>query len=664
MEQGLPAGLTAYHHSRLTAYRSPGGAVQAGTTVTLAMDVGGALAEAIVSLRLWLHDREVYLPMERREKEWGARWCISLKMPDRPGLIWYYFRIATGEETLYYGAESGAGRLMHEEPPGYQVTIYEPGFSTPRWFREGIIYQIFPDRFSRAGDPAAGLAYHRGLGRAMRYHEDWCDAPAYLPEPGEEHYSPNDFFGGTLRGIQEQLPYLKSLGVGCLYLNPIFESASNHRYDTADYRRIDPLLGTEEDLRALAEAAREAGIRLMLDGVFSHTGDDSRYFDKYGRYPDDVGAYESAESPYRSWYTFGEYPPAGYKSWWGFPKLPEVDESEPSYAEFICDAERGVLAHWAAHGITSWRLDVADELPDAFIESIRTRLMEIDPESVVIGEVWEDASTKEAYGVRRKYVYGRELTGVMNYPFRDAAAEYFLGRIDAYALNERLQMLRERYPKPFWYACMNLLSTHDSVRAITLLGGAPSRHEMTREEQAVYRLSHEQERLGKARFFMATALQMALPGVPSIYYGDEAGLRGMADPFNRGTYPWGREDLAVREVVRALGRARSTNPALKAGLCTMGALHEDVFAILRQAGPVDAFGAPCAYGGAALLLNRAQEPRVVTLRPELLPEGDALSPLEGEWQDVLSGRTLRAVSGGLMVTMPPLTGMLFLKKES
>ena len=335
-----------------------------------------------------------------------------------------------------------------------------------------------------------GLAEHRALGHRMRIHTNWDEPVAHLPQEGEKEYCPCDFYGGNLWGVIKKLPYLQELGVGCIYLNPVMLSNSNHRYNTLDYLKVDPMLGGDEALRTLAAEAKRRGIRLMLDGVFSHTGDDSLYFDRKGIYG---GACGDPDSPYREWYDFHSYPD-GYRCWWGFLSLPEVKELTPSYMEFI----GGVLEHYAQMGITSWRLDVADELPDEFIAFLREKLKSLDPSGVLVGEVWEDASNKRSPN-RRKYVDGRELDGVMGYPFRDAALDFFRFRTDAEGLCEELWQLMENYPAPFYRASMNILGSHDTARILTALGGAPPRDTLTREEQARFRLSDEAQKLAVQR---------------------------------------------------------------------------------------------------------------------------------------------------------------------
>lgn len=630
-----------FHHSRLLRYRCPQGAAPCGAQVAIRAACSGGLAGAEVVLRLWQDGvGERLVPMAEADGLLRAQ----VTLPDAPCLLWYYFVIHAPEgHTLYYGGSSGGGALYEHEPPAWRITVYDPAFETPSWFTEGIAYQIFPDRFRRSSWEAfyARAQAHRDRGRRLRLHDRWSEEPAYTAAPGSEDYAPDDYFGGDLAGIREKLPYLQSLGVTCLYLNPVFEAASNHRYNTADYLAIDPLLGTEADFAALAADARAHGIRLMLDGVFSHTGSDSRYFDRDGRY-DDVGAFESRESPYYPWYTFSEWP-EHYDCWWNFETLPNVNELEPSYADFIA-GEGGVLAHWAARGATSWRLDVADELPDAFIRLLRRRVKALDKEGVLLGEVWEDCSDKRGGEGRRGYVNGDELDSAMNYPFADAVLDFLLGRCDAHALGDRLQAQREWYPAPFYRACLNLLSSHDVVRAITVLSGAPSRHSVTREQQAAYAPSPAQAAAGRARFLLATAIQAFCPGVPCVYYGDEAGLTGMADPFNRRPYPWGREDAALQARVTALLHLRRDLLPLRRGRCRMGALSPSVFGLIRytDAGEL-----------ALLFVNNGDAPAEARVTQALFPEGPdgaAPLPLDGAVTDE-DGRACPPLSAPL--PLPP-----------
>lgn len=652
------------HHSRLEVYRAPQGALTVLSRVRLRLRAEGDIKISAAVLRLWIDGSEAAIPMQAIQLDACVYFEAYAQMPETPGLVWYYFILEQPDgRVLNYGGKSGWGGFYVHEPPGYQITVYSKDFETPRWFREGIIYQIFPDRFKKSGTSNDGIEYHQSLGRRVRVHEDWIELPEYMPVQGETDYKPDDFFCGNLKGILESLAYFKRFGVTCLYLNPVFESASNHRYDTADYLKVDPILGSNASLKALCTKAKEFGIRVILDGVFSHTGADSRYFNKYGRYKEQ-GAFESPASPYRSWFYFSENFEHGYRSWWGFPELPEVDEHAQSYIEFVMEGENSLINFWAEHGIAGWRLDVADELPDAFICGLRTHLKALNRDNVLLGEVWEDATTKVAYGKLREYALGNALDSVMNYPLRTAIADFLLMKSDAAELNESLQKQRERYPKPFYYAAMNMLSTHDTVRMLSVLSGAPDRDALTRIEQADVILSSEALERGKQLFVLAAALQMTLPGVPSIYYGDEAGLTGMADPFNRRTYPWGREDTSLQNIYSRLAGARNISAALSRGFCRMGALSEDVFAVLRYtSGCLDAFGCEAKEERALLLINRSSKHQALCFAPRLLNEGpDASVPvsLKGLWRDVLFEDTLFIEDDELTIEAAPLSARLLI----
>lgn len=624
-------------------FRDPVGAVPAGHTLTLRARLTGS---GLFSLILVHPDgRSEKLPAKKETE--GI--CASLR-PEETGLYHYAFYADTDGGRCFGPAGENGG-----ETPGslWPLTVYDPAFYTPVWFRDSVCYQIFPDRFHKSenADPEKRAEKHREKQRRVFLHEDWSEEPLSEPRPGEKEYEPDDYFGGDLRGIEEKLPYLKELGIECLYLNPIFEADSNHRYNTADYGRTDPLLGTEEDLISLTEKAKEQGIGILLDGVFSHTGADSRYFDKKGTYGH--GAYHDSESPYHNWYRFDRWPD-DYECWWGFKTLPNVEETDPSYGAFI-HGEEGVLAHWQAAGAKGWRLDVADELPEAFIRDIRKRVKKEDPEAVLLGEVWEDASDKEGPEGRRTYVDGQELDGCMNYPLRKAVLRFLNGEADAYECTRALLDLYTHYPRPFYEACLNLISSHDEVRALSYLSGAPDRYKTGRKEQGAFVPTKEALARGKKLFLAATALQMALPGVPCIYYGDEAGLTGMGDPFNRRTYPWGREDKDLLETVKRLCGLRNETAALhKEAAFRLGALSPDIFAVLRYTGEETAL----------LLINRGGEARTVSFYPALLslgPDGFTPVPFAGLYEDAFTGETLRA-GGTLRASVGAESFRLLLKK--
>ncbi len=453
------------------------------------------------------------------------------------GLYFYFFAFS---DTLFLGRGALRRAIVTERPESWQITVYSETYETPHWFLGSVMYQIFPDRFHKSGE------YPIAHGKVLR--RDWGGCPSFRPNERGKVLN-NDFFGGNFNGITEKLDYLRSLHVNVLYLNPIFEAYSNHRYDTGDFMKLDPLLGTDADFDRLVKEAEKRGIRILLDGVFNHTGDDSRYFNRYGTY-DSLGAYQSPHSPYAEWYTFHEFP-ASYDSWWGIETLPAVREDAPSYREFICGKD-GVVRTWLRRGIGGFRLDVADELPDRFLREIRTAIKDEDPDALIIGEVWEDASNKISYDERREYLQGYELDSVMNYPLKDAIVDY-LTTGNCASLRETMRALVDNYPKSTLHSLMNVLGTHDTARILTVLGG---KHCATKEEMAVTFLDEAEKARAKQKLKAAAVLLYTLPGVPCVYYGDEVGMEGYGDPFCRACFPWDDMDTALEAFYRTLGEIR------------------------------------------------------------------------------------------------------------
>ena len=644
-------------------FRSPLGALPAGTEATLAFaDDSGAVLDA----EALLFGDEIEQPYEMGLS--GALWTVRIPLPARAAALWYCFRLHLADGELWLCADAPDGRfgaLRTVRSDGFRLTVYEPDFATPAWWRRAVLYQIFPDRFARDGSDTArsGVAYHRALGRSVRFHESWSEPVAWQPSSAEGYYFPDDFYGGTLRGIEERLPYLQSLGVRALYLNPVFEACSNHRYDTADYRRIDPILGTEEDFSRLCAKAAEAGIRILLDGVFSHTGADSVYFNRFGRYPA-RGAHDGPDSPYYSWYDFRKFPD-DYRCWWNFADLPEVDEENPRWQDYVVTGRESVVRTWLARGASGWRLDVADELPDDVIALIRRAAREEKPDSVILGEVWEDPIVKTSYGRRRAYALGGALDSVMNYPLRTALLDFFTFRSDARRLSAFLLAQRLDYPAPLYYALMNLLSSHDVERLRTVLATRLDARSLTREQQADFRVSDAQDARGARMQRLCAAVQFALPGVPSIYYGDEAGMNGMLDPFDRAPFAEGARPLT--DWYRELSAARSGHDALSVGAAAFSAPDPDILCVLRCIrGGRDVFGEPAADGAFLLCVNRAAEPRRAVADLWLENAGLAREDVRALRERnhtggacLLTGRSLRVSDGLAELDLPPETACLF-----
>ena len=608
-----------FHNSRDSFYRTPQGAGVCESVVNLRVRTD--LRPREVVLRLWWEQAEKRLVMAQESE---GVYHAMLTLPGHTGLLWYYF-VLTGEngQVLYYGNAydhlGGEGAIYSCEPPSFQITVYDARYQPPQWMREGVMYQIMVDRFCASRPVSRRPAPEHG-----HWHADWYEPPELVLDESDSARVCSDFYGGDLEGVRKKLGYLKRLGVSVIYFNPIFRAPSNHKYNTGDYMQIDPGFGTERDFTRLCQDAAQLGIRIMLDGVFSHTGSDSRYFNREGNY-DSLGAYQSPKSPYASWYTFFRWPDL-YDSWWGFDTLPNVNEMDEKYLDFIIRDEDAVCAHYLRAGASGWRLDVADELPMPFLRMLRERVKRENPDSALLGEVWEDASNKVAYGRLRSYCIGDTLDSCMNYPLRDAVLGFFLGTLDAPGAVRRIESLHENYPRPFFYSLMNLLSSHDKPRAISALSGAGDM-EPPREKLSAEPLSPEAHALGRRRFIAAWRLVCALPGMPSMYYADEAGAEGMRDPMCRGAYPWGREDKALVREVGKTARMRRQSALLTRGEMRLYAPCGDVIVCARyDADGMDAFGQPMEPGLVVCAVNRADAPVKISLPPDdLFPRGLTLN---------------------------------------
>ncbi|MBQ7687634.1 MAG: glycoside hydrolase family 13 protein [Clostridia bacterium] len=543
--------MTAFDDTK-TWHKSITGAVAAGDPVRLRLVLPRSFGVFRCALRLQADGKEAdTIPMEwestdDRDEWWGKE--ISLPC----GLYFYWFEFETGWGVTVLKKQASSRCAAVDGTELWQLTVYDAAFQTPDCFKGGVIYQIFPDRFFASGKPKTGVPQDRVL------HTDLHDLPVYKPDT-EGKITNNDYFGGDLEGIRQKLPYIAGLGADILYLNPIFEAHSNHRYNTANYLKIDPLLGTEADFAALCKTAHGLGVKVILDGVFSHTGDDSIYFNKYGRYPA-PGAWQRAGSPYDSWYRFRA--DGSYACWWNIDTLPEVNEEDPAFTAFIT-GEGGVIDKWLSLGADGFRLDVADELPDAFLDAVRTAVKRNGEEKLLLGEVWEDASNKISHGGRRRYFDGRQLDGVMNYPFRNAVLRFALTG-DAPRFMDAVYSVVLNYPPQAMNVCMNLLGSHDTQRILTALTGV-NVDRLSRGEQADLRYTPAQLAHAKKLLKLANIVNYALPGIPSLFYGDEAGMLGAKDPFNRAFFPWGEEDTDLQDFFRLLGKIRKDHDVLQDG---------------------------------------------------------------------------------------------------
>lgn len=540
--------------SQQIQYKNPFGTLEPDQECTLTIHIPSSVqatrVECIINYENGTHAMNVLLTYKMKKGPYDI-FQGKFTLPCT-GLFFYYFYISKrcgGFRLFKEGSQTNmeAGDL-------WQVSCIPADFTTPDWAKGTVIYQVFPDRFHAVGKPDL-----TGKLEPYTVHKHWNEDVDWRPTADGQVLN-NDFFGGNFRGITEKMDYIASLGVGILYLNPISKSFSSHRYDTGDYKTPDPMLGTEADFADMCRAAHDRGIRVVLDGVYSHTGSDSLYFNKNGTFPG-KGAYQSQESPYSSWYTFYHWP-GSYRSWWDFDTLPTVNKMDPGFLDYIIRDEDSVVAHWMKLGADGFRLDVADELPDEFIRLLRKRIRGIKPDALLIGEVWEDASNKIAYGQRRRYFTDGELDSVMNYPFRTAIINFMRGFDSGRGLKDTVMSIMENYPPQVAACNMNLLGTHDTPRILTAL---VDDFDGSREEKAKRRLSRNQMEVARERLLMASFLQYTLPGSPSLYYADETGMEGYKDPFNRRTYPWGREDQELVNHFRHLGRLRRELTPLRLG---------------------------------------------------------------------------------------------------
>lgn len=471
-----------------------------------------------------------YICKRGNESEFLA--CVKLA---KAGLYWYKFVFET---------ENGIV-VKNDDGKDYQLTVFDSQYSTPDSFKGGVIYHIFVDRFNKSADKNA-VFDKKGVLKPWDFPLTIVDADGV--------YRANDFYGGNFQGIIDKLDYLADLGVTILYLSPIFKSSSNHRYDTGDYFEVDPLLGDEAKFVELIKKADRHGMQIMLDGVFNHTGADSRYFNKFNAY-NTVGAYQSKESEYYDWYTFYDFP-RDYHCWWGVTVCPTIASGADGFRKMIAGKD-GVIEKWLKLGVKAWRLDVVDELTEEFVKEIRQAVKGVSDDNLLLGEVWEDASNKVSYGYRRHYFQGQELDGVMNYPFKEAILGYVMGG-NAQFFEKQVKKIVENYPKESLDTTMTLIDSHDTIRAMTLfgVGGGSS---MSKQEKRDFLMTDQQYEYAKKLMKLASVLQYIVPGMPSIYYGDEGGIQGFEDPMNRLPMPWESLDGDLIEHYKSLGKIRKDN---------------------------------------------------------------------------------------------------------
>ena len=586
-----------------------------GETFELIAEVPRKLGASAVVLRINKDgEPECDMPLSFTSTD-GVADIYSLKIDtatlcgeDSDGLFFYELLFLRGLDTLFTSTRNNVDFVMSSHSDGrFMLLVYRADAKTPSWFVGRTMYQIFVDRFAIGKGEV-------GKRDDVIINPDWeGGVPQYAEIAGGEVEN-NMFFGGNLWGVAEKLDYLKSMGVGVIYLNPIFKAYSNHKYDTADYYEIDSMFGGREAFLNLLAKAEEADIKIILDGVFNHTGDNSLYFDRYGEYGGS-GAYSDKSSYYRGWYSFDSKGDK-YECWWGIKILPRLNHENESCRRFFT-AEDGVGAYYIKQGVAGWRLDVADELSDSFLDEFAESVKSASgDEAVIIGEVWENAAEKIAYGKRRRYLRGRQLDSVMNYPFRDGVLGYITQK-DAEPFSDVLKSIYSTYPKHVSNCLMNIIGTHDTERVLTVLGKQSTKiTEGKGSELAIKRLSAKERAEAIKRLMLAASIQYTVYGVPSVYYGDEAGIEGYRDPFCRLPYPWGREEASLMAHYKRLGTIRRENSDV---------LANGEFFIERAEGGLLCYRRNSGRGEICVIANAESKA--------------AEYKLKGKWIDLLSGKT-------------------------
>jgi glycosidase len=643
--------------SRDVGDKSPFGAVIAGTSIhyRLHAPAGVTRATLVVERRVLEGPQDVLeyhevarVPLRRGGDggDDGEDWRGDFLF-DAIGIYGYYFEIGidgekflyqNNRDSIYWTREKGSGGLGRIEAASdplhrirrFRQTVYRADYAVPAWARDAVFYYIFPERFRNGdmgNDPKPGPnTFHD---RSVEVHANWLDTP-WRPGSGDgsDDLYGNDFFGGDLAGITRKLDYIGDLGANTLYLTPIFQAASNHKYDTADYRHVDPHFGSDADFEELAREAKARGMRIVLDASLNHTGSDSVYFDRWGKFPG-VGAFDGgrirAESAYADWYAFDRTqsdPQRQWHGWNGSRDLPELNKASPSFREFAFGAPDSIMNLWLDRGAAGWRMDVAPWVPDDFWREWRRAVKAHRPDALAICETQFEAA---------KFFLGDEFDATMNYVFRNAVEAYANGG-DARAAYANLELLREMYPPQALFAQMNLLSTHDSARALHDFGW----HAANDDPATIT--------LAKRRLRLAAFFQMTFPGAPAVLYGDEVGVTGGDDPFNRVTYPWadrgGKPDLELRDDYRRLIRLRREHPVLRHGsLDAPLRVDEHVIVLLRRDGAVRALVA---------MNNDAVAHTVTVPRPD---DGGGAT-----WRDAATAQRLASGDQRITLTIPALSG--------
>ena len=522
-------------------YKSVVGAVPQGMRFGMRIQIGKVVAPSAVTLVVFDPDGDFVrrYPMICDNSGDGFDNYVCEVCLDK-GLYNYYFVMDGVTYEHYIGmGEDRFPCLFYDNVRPWQLSVYDKRYETPTWLNKGVMYQIMLDRFAASG---------KAVPNEDKIMRPWGEQPYFRDENGV--VLNRDFFGGDLQGLTNKLSYLAALNVKTVYLNPVFRAYSNHKYDTEDYEQIDPMFGTEQDFEELCKQAEHLGIHIVLDGVFNHVGSSSKYFNREGKYGAG-GAYNDTNSKYRDWFYF--HPDNTYDCWWNFRTLPRINARSKGAQKYFCD-KNGIVRRWIRHGASGWRLDVVDEIEDCMLDKIVAAAKSENPQAVIIGEVWEDASNKVDYGKRRHYLDGSQLDSVMNYPLMNGII-HFVRYGDERPLAVTIFDIVNNYPLYVRNNLMNILGTHDTTRILTALAG-DGVDNASKEVMSRTRLSDEQYRRGCNMLRSAAVLQYTLFGFPSVYYGDEVGMEGYRDPFCRGCYPWGKENKLLLDFYRRLGELR------------------------------------------------------------------------------------------------------------
>lgn len=702
-----------YYNSKDIDFKAPFGAVATGEEVTFSIETGTDATSVLLVVK-GMEKKTLDMEKDGEAADGVQKWTVTTAF-DTIGENTYFFAISNGSSVKIYCDDDGyygegiVTDLTSIKP--YDLVVYKAGYQTPDWMKNAVIYQIFPDRFFD-GDGSNNLAQTTARGPVdYEYISDWYT----LPENPEQedllteeeyratgaHYGDrswsNEIYGGDLAGITERIEYLKALGVTVIYINPVFSSISSHRYDACDYKVIDPILGTLGDFQELASVAEENGMHIVLDGVFNHVSDDSKYFDRYYKFIDDglstVGAYpywayvydymaaneaEQAEAEaaarayfeetygitdfsYAEWFevyktvmlggdgepvcdTIGQragQPVYGYEGWWGYDSMPVIKSTNGSefqtgnWAEEIIYAEDGssVTQYWLSQGSDGWRLDVANEVSDETWQHFRQSVKALDSEAVIIGEIWDDAT---------EYLLGDMYDSVMNYMFRNAAIAFAKGGSGVESMNI-LEKLRERYPQEAFYAMMNLVSSHDTTRVLSYLDGIDDDRNQ-KDIDSAFPTYEKTSDLAKQRQYLVAFLQFTYPGAPTIYYGDEIGMVGSDDPDDRRAFEWGKGNQALVVWYALLGQLRNNYPALRTGSVEPFDVNDiTIMSYVRR----------CDEETLIVLANNSQSDKTVSF--DLAELGiDA----EGIWRDIPTGAEYTVERTILTVTVPALRGCI------